>query len=122
MIQPQTILSVADNTGVKKVICIKVIGGSKRRYAYIGDIIVCSVRETISTSKINKGTVIKAVIVRTAKETRRADGSYIRFDDNSVVIIGKGNEPVGSRVFGAVAKELRIKKFLKIVSLAHEIL
>lgn len=122
MIQVQTILNVADNTGVKKIICIKVLGGSKRRYAYIGDKIVCSVKEIIPTSKIKKGTIVKAVIIRTAKEHGRKDGSYIRFDDNSVVLIGKNNDPIGTRVFGSVARELREKKFIKIVSLAHEIL
>lgn len=122
MIQVQTILNVADNTGVKKVICIKVLGGSKKRYAYIGDKIICSVREIIPTSKIKKGTVVKAVVVRVKKETGRKDGSYIRFDDNSVVLIGKNNDPIGTRVFGLIARELREKKFMKIVSLAQEIL
>jgi len=122
MIQVQTVLNVADNTGVKKVICIKVLGGSKKRYAYIGDKIICSVREIIPTSKIKKGTVVKAVIVRIKKETGRKDGSYIRFDDNSVVLIGKNNDPIGTRVFGLIARELREKKFMKIVSLAQEIL
>jgi large subunit ribosomal protein L14 len=122
MIQVQTILKVADNTGVKKVACIKVLGGSKRRYAYIGDKIVCSVKEVIPTSKITKGTVVKGIVVRTSKETRRDDGSYIRFDDNSIVLIGKNNEPIGTRVFGTVAKELREKNYMKIVSLAPEIL
>jgi len=122
MIQVQTILNVADNTGVKKIMCIKVLGGSKRRYAYIGDKIVCSVKEVIPTSKIKKGTIVKAVIIRTAKESGRKDGSYIRFDDNSVVLIGKNNDPIGTRVFGTVARELREKNYIKIVSLAHEIL
>jgi large subunit ribosomal protein L14 len=122
MIQTQTILNVADNSGVKKVMCIKVLGGSKRRYAFVGDIIVCSVKEIIPTSKIVKGTVIKAVVVRTKKETRRKDGSYIRFDDNSVVLLNKNNDLVGTRVFGSVVKELREKKFMKIISLAPEIL
>jgi len=122
MIQVQTILNVADNSGVKKVMCIKVLGGSKRRYAYVTDIIVCSVKEVISTSKISKGAIVKAVIVRTSKETRRKDGSYIRFDDNSVVLISKNKEPIGTRVFGAIVRELREKKFMKIVSLAPEIL
>jgi len=122
MIQVQTILNVSDNTGVKKVICIKVLGGSKRRYAFIGDKVICSVREIIPTSKIKKGTVVKAVIIRTKKETSRKDGSYIRFGDNSVVLIGKNNEPIGTRVFGLVSRELREKKFMKIVSLAQEIL
>jgi large subunit ribosomal protein L14 len=122
MIQTQTILNVADNSGVKKVMCIKVLGGSKRRYAFVGDIIVCSVKEIIPTSKIVKGTVVKAVVVRTKKETRRKDGSYIRFDDNSVVLLNKNNDLVGTRVFGSVVKELREKKFMKIISLAPEIL
>jgi len=122
MIQTQTILNVADNSGVKKVMCIKVLGGSKRRYAFVGDIIVCSVKEIIPTSKIVKGTVVKAVVVRTKKEIRRKDGSYIRFDDNSVVLLNKNNDLVGTRVFGSVVKELREKKFMKIISLAPEIL
>jgi len=122
MIQVQTMLNVADNSGVKKVMCIKVLGGSKRRYAYVTDIIICSVKETISTSKISKGAVVKAVVVRTAKEIRRKDGSYIRFDDNSVVLISKNKDPMGTRVFGAVVRELREKKFMKIVSLAPEVL
>ena len=122
MIQVQTILNVADNTGVKKVMCIKVLGGSRRRYAYVSDVIVCSIKEIIPTSKMTKGAIVRAVVVRTVKETRRKDGSYIRFDDNSVVLIGKNNEPIGSRVFGSIVRELREKKFLKIVSLAHEIL
>jgi large subunit ribosomal protein L14 len=122
MIQIQTMLNVADNTGVKKVMCIKVLGGSKRRYAYVADIIVCSVKEIIPTSKITKGSIVRAVIVRTVKETRRKDGSYIRFSENSVVLIGKNNEPLGTRVFGSIVKELREKKFMKIISLAHEIL
>jgi large subunit ribosomal protein L14 len=122
MIQVQTILKVADNTGVKKVMCIKVLGGSKRRYARVADIIVCSIKEIIPTSKMNKGAIVRAVVVRTAKETRRKDGSYIRFDDNSVVLIGKNNEPIGTRVFGSIVRELREKKFMKIISLAHEIL
>jgi large subunit ribosomal protein L14 len=122
MIQPQSILSVADNSGVKKVICIKVLGGSKRRYASVGDVIVCSVREAIPISKVKKGTVVKAVIVRVSKEFRRPDGSYIRFSDNSVVLIGKNQEPLGTRVFGSIVKELKQKKFIKIISLASEII
>jgi large subunit ribosomal protein L14 len=122
MIQPQSILSVADNSGVKKVICIKVLGGSKRRYASVGDVIVCSVREAIPISKVKKGTVVKAVIVRVAKEFRRLDGTYIRFSDNSVVLIGKNQEPLGTRVFGSIVKELKQKKFIKIISLASEII
>jgi len=122
MIQTQTILNVADNSGVKKVLCIKVLGGSKKRYAYIGDIVICSVKETIATSKITKGAIVKAVVVRTRKETRRKDGSYIRFDDNSVVLIEKNNEPIASRVFGIITRELRNKNFIKIVTLASEII
>lgn len=122
MIQTQTKLNVADNSGVKKVVCIKVLGGSKRRYASVGDIIVCNVKEVIPTSKIAKGSVVRAVVVRTAKEIRRKNGIYIRFDDNSVVLIGKNNEPVGTRIFGSIVRELREKKFIKIVSLASEIL
>jgi large subunit ribosomal protein L14 len=122
MIQVQTILNVADNSGVKKVMCIKVLGGSKRRYAYVADIIVCSVKEIIPNSKIAKGSVVKGVVVRTAKEIRRKDGSYIRFSENSIVLVGKNNEPIGTRVFGSVVKELRERKFTKIVSLAPEIL
>jgi len=122
MIQTQTMLNVADNTGVRKVMCIKVLGGSKRRYSYVGDVIVCSVKEVIPSSKISKGTIVKAVIVRTKKEVRRKDGSYIRFDDNSVVLVGKNNDPIGTRVFGSVVRELRERKFMKIISLAPEIL
>jgi large subunit ribosomal protein L14 len=122
MIQPQTSLYVADNSGAKKVTCIKVLGGSKRRYAFVGDIIVCSVKEAIPWSKIKKGSIVKAVIVRTAKETRREDGSYIRFSENSVVLINKNNEPIGTRVFGPIVKEIKMKKFVKIVSLSSEII
>ena len=122
MIQGHTVLYVADNSGVKKVMCIKVLGGSKRRYASVGDIIVCSAREVLPTSKISKGSVVRAVVVRTAKEIGRSDGSFIRFDDNSVVLIDKNNDPVGTRVFGSVVRELRDKKFMKIISLASEIL
>ena len=122
MIQMQTILDVADNSGARKLFCIKVLGGSKRKYAGIGDIIVASVREAIPNSKVKKGDVVKAVIVRTAKEIGRADGSYIRFDDNSAVVINNQREPVGTRIFGPVARELRARKFMKIVSLAPEVL
>ncbi len=122
MIQMQTILDVADNSGAKKVMCIKVLGGSKRRYASIGDIIVVSVREAIPQAKVKKGEVAKAVIVRTAREVKRPDGSYIRFDGNSAVLINKDNEPVGTRIFGPVARELRARKFMKIISLAPEVL
>lgn len=122
MIQMQTILDVADNSGAKKLFCIKVLGGSKRKYAGIGDIIVASVREALPNSKVKKGDVVKAVIVRTAKELGRPDGSYIRFDDNSGVVINNQSEPIGTRIFGPVARELRAKKFMKIISLAPEVL
>jgi large subunit ribosomal protein L14 len=122
MIQMQTILDVADNSGAKKLFCIKVLGGSKRKYASIGDVIVCSVREALPNSKVKKGDVVKAVVVRTAKEIGRPDGSYIRFDGNSAVVINNQREPVGTRIFGPVARELRARKFMKIVSLAPEVL
>ncbi|MDR3579721.1 MAG: 50S ribosomal protein L14 [Oryzomonas sp.] len=122
MIQMQSILDVADNSGAKKLFCIKVLGGSKRKYAGVGDIIVASVREALPNSKVKKGDVVKAVIVRTAKELGRPDGSYIRFDDNSGVVINNQKEPVGTRIFGPVARELRAKKFMKIISLAPEVL
>jgi len=122
MIQMQTILDVADNSGAKKLFCIKVLGGSKRKYAGIGDIIVASVREALPNSKVKKGDVVKVVIVRTAKELGVPYGSYIRFDDNSGVVINNQTEPVGSRIFGPVARELRAKKFMKIISLAPEVL
>ena len=118
----QSLLDVADNSGAKKVMCVKVLGGSKRRYASVGDIIVVSIREAMPNSKVKKGDVAKAVIVRTAKELRRPDGSYIRFDDNSAVLVTEQGEPVGTRIFGPVARELRAKKFMKIVSLAPEVL
>jgi large subunit ribosomal protein L14 len=121
MIQMQTNLVAADNSGAKKLQCIKVLGGSKRRYAGLGDVIVVSVKEAIPNSKVKKGSVMKAVIVRTAKETRRVDGSYIRFDDNSAVLISQANEPVGTRIFGPVARELRAKNYMKIISLAPEV-
>jgi large subunit ribosomal protein L14 len=122
MIQPETRLSVADNTGAKEVACIKVLGGSKRRYASLGDVIIVAVKESQSESKVQKGKVSRAVIVRTVKEVGRPDGSYIKFDDNSVVLINKDNEPIGTRIFGPVARELRAKKFTKIVSLAPEVI
>lgn len=122
MIQMTTSLDVADNSGAKKLFCIKVLGGSKRKYASIGDIIVVSIKEAIPNSKVKKGDVAKAVIVRTAKEIARPDGSYIRFDSNSAVLINKDNEPIGTRIFGPVARELRAKKFMKIISLAPEVL
>jgi len=118
----QTVLDVADNSGAKKVMCIKVLGGSKRKYASIGDVIVVSVKEAIPNAKVKKGEVTRAVIVRTAKEIVRPDGSYIRFDDNSAVLLSKENEPIGTRIFGPVARELRAKKFMKIISLAPEVL
>ncbi|HBH86300.1 MAG TPA: 50S ribosomal protein L14 [Syntrophaceae bacterium] len=122
MIQMQTILNVADNSGARKVACIKVLGGSRRRYASIGDIIVVSVKEAIPNSKVKKGDVMKAVVVRTVKEVRRPDGSYVKFDDNSAVLITNQLEPVGTRIFGPVARELRAKQFMKIISLAPEVL
>jgi len=122
MIQMQSVLDVADNSGAKRLMCVKVLGGSKRRYAGIGDIIVASVKEAVPNSKVKKGEVVRAVIVRTSKEIRRADGSHIRFDTNSAVLINTQKEPVGTRIFGPVARELRAKKFMKIVSLAPEVL
>jgi large subunit ribosomal protein L14 len=122
MIQMQTILTAADNSGAKRVQCIKVLGGSKRKYASVGDIIVVSVKESTPNSRVKKGAVRRAVIVRTAKEIRRVDGSYIRFDENSAVLINEANEPIGTRVFGPVARELRARSFMKIVSLAPEVL
>jgi large subunit ribosomal protein L14 len=122
MIQMKTKLAVADNSGAKLVQCVKVLGGTKRKYASIGDIIVVAIKEALPTSKVKKGTVAKAVIVRTAKEIGRLDGSYIRFDDNACVLINPQNEPIGTRIFGPVARELRARKFLKIVSLAPEVL
>jgi large subunit ribosomal protein L14 len=122
MVQAESILDVADNSGARKVLCIKVLGGSKRRYASLGDIIVVSVKEAIPNAKVKKGDVMKAVIVRTAKEVGRADGSYIRFDNNSAVLIDNQREPIGTRIFGPVARELRAKRFMKIISLAPEVL
>jgi large subunit ribosomal protein L14 len=122
MIQTETKLKVADNSGAKLVACIKVLGGSKRRYASIGDIIIVSVKEAIPNSKVSKGSVMRAVIVRTTKEIRRPDGSHIKFDENSAVLINAQNEPIGTRIFGPVARELRAKKFMKIISLAPEVL
>lgn len=122
MIQMQTRLKVADNSGAKEVMCIKVLGGSKRRTASIGDIIVVSIKEALPNSKVKKGDVAKAVIVRTTHKIRRADGSYIRFDDNSAVLINTSKEPIGTRIFGPVARELRAAQFVKIVSLAPEVL
>ena len=122
MIQTETRLRVADNSGAKVVSYIKVLGGSKRRYATVGDVIFVSVKEAVANSKVKKGDVVRAVIVRTAKEIRRSDGSYIKFDENSAVIISDQMEPVGTRIFGPVARELRAKNFMKIISLAPEVL
>ncbi|RMF88518.1 MAG: 50S ribosomal protein L14 [Nitrospinota bacterium] len=122
MIQLRSILNVADNTGAKKVSCIQVLGGSKRRYGSVGDIIVVSVKEAAPNGTVKKGEVRKAVIVRTAKEVRRDDGSYIRFDENAAVLINDQLEPIGTRIFGPVARELRAKRFMKIISLAPEVL
>ena len=122
MIQVETQLDVADNSGAKRVSCIKVLGGSRRRYATVGDIIVVSVKDALPNSKVKKGAVMKAVVVRTKKEVGRADGSYIKFDSNSAVLLSSQLEPVGTRIFGPVARELRQKNFMKIVSLAPEVL
>ncbi|HEU4577459.1 MAG TPA: 50S ribosomal protein L14 [Polyangiaceae bacterium] len=122
MIQVQTVLDVADNSGAKVVQCIKVLGGSRRRYAQLGDVIVVSVKEALPDSKVKKGETARAVVVRTKREWRRPDGSYIKFDSNSAVMLGAQSEPMGTRIFGPVARELRSKKFMKIVSLAPEVL
>ena len=122
MIQMQTTLTAADNSGAKKLMCIKVLGGSKRKYASLGDIIVVSVKEALPNSRVKKGSVRRAVVVRNAKEVRRIDGTYIKFDVNSAVLINDANEPVGTRVFGPVARELRASGFMKIVSLAPEVI
>ena len=122
MIQMQTRLNVADNSGAKEVMCIKVLGGSKRRSASIGDIIIVSIKDALPNAKVKKGDVAKAVVVRTVQKLRRPDGSYIRFDDNSAVLVNAAKEPVGTRIFGPVARELRAKQFVKIVSLAPEVL
>lgn len=121
MIQAQTRLAVADNTGARELMCIKVLGGSRRRYARVGDIIVCSVKSVIPGSEFKKGTVVRAVVVRTKQPTRREDGSYVRFDSNAAVIIDNEKNPKGTRIFGAVARELRERNFMKIVSLASEV-
>ena len=121
MIQQQTELDVADNSGAKRVECIKVLGGSRRRYAGLGDLIVVAIKEALPTAKVKKGDVSKAVIVRTAREYQRADGSYIKFDANAAVLINNQSEPIGTRIFGPVARELRAKKFMKIISLAPEV-
>jgi large subunit ribosomal protein L14 len=122
MIQVQTHLNVADNSGAKRVECIRVLGGTRRRYAQVGDIIVVSVKDALPTSQVKKGTVLRAVIVRTKKEFGRKDGTYIRFSDNAAVLINDDGEPRGTRIFGPVARELRDKKFMRIVSLAPEVL
>ncbi|MCB0363877.1 MAG: 50S ribosomal protein L14 [Bdellovibrionaceae bacterium] len=122
MIQMQTRMKVADNSGAKEVQCIKVLGGSKRRYASVGDIVVVSIKEAMPNSKVKKGDVAKAVIVRTIHKINRPDGSHIRFDENSAVLVNAQKEPIGTRIFGPVARELRAKQFLKIVSLAPEVL
>lgn len=122
MIQMQTMLRVADNTGAKKLMCIKVLGGSKRRYASIGDIIVASVKDSVPNSRIKKGEIVRAVVVRTTKEIGRNDGSYIKFDENAAVLIDAKKEPLGTRIFGPVARELRFRQFIKIISLAPEVL
>ena len=122
MIQMMSVLDVADNSGAKKVGCIKVLGDSRRKYASLGDTIVVSVKDAVPNSKIKKGAVVRAVVVRTKKAVRRRDGSYIKFDDNSAVLINPQNEPIGTRIFGPVARELRMKRFMKIISLAPEVL
>lgn len=122
MIQMTSILDVADNSGARKLFCIKVLGGSRRRYAHIGDVVVCSVREALPNSRVKKGDVVKAVIVRSRYPTGRPDGSYIRFDENAGVLVNKDNDPIGTRIFGPVARELRARAFMKIVSLAPEVL
>jgi len=122
MIQVHTQLTVADNSGAKRVFCIRVLGGTRRRYARVGDIIVVSVKEALPHSKVKKGDVMRAVVVRTVKETPRPDGSYIKFDDNSAVLINPQGDPIGSRIFGPVARELRARRFMKIISLAPEVL
>ena len=122
MIQMQSVLQVADNSGARRVSCVKVLGGSRRRYATVGDIIVVSVKEALPNSRVKKKQLHKAVIVRTRKQIARADGSWIRFDDNSVVLVDNNREPIGTRIFGPVARELRARRFMKIVSLAPEVL
>jgi large subunit ribosomal protein L14 len=122
MVQSTTTLDVADNSGAKKIMCIRVLGGTKRKYASVGDVIVVSIKEAIPNAKVKKGDVARAVIVRTKKEVSRQDGSYIRFDANSAVLVDKDNEPIGTRIFGPVARELRAKRFMKIISLAPEVL
>ncbi len=121
MIQMQTVLDVADNSGAKRVACIKVLGGTRRRYAGLGDVIVVAVKEAIPNSRVKKGDVARAVVVRTRKEVQRPDGTYIKFDTNSAVLINKDGEPIGTRIFGPVARELRARRFMKIISLAPEV-
>lgn len=122
MIQQESVLKIADNTGAKRALCIRVMGGSRRRYARVGDVIVATVKDAIPNGSVKKGDVVKAVIVRTAKEMRRKDGSYIRFDDNAAVIINPNGDPKGTRIFGPVGRELREKRYMKIVSLAPEVI
>jgi len=122
MIQQETVLQVADNSGARRVACIRVLGGTRRRYASIGDVIVVSVKDAIANGRVKKGEVRKAVVVRTTKQVLRPDGSYIRFDDNAAVLIDNAREPVGTRIFGPVARELRAQRFMKIISLAPEVL
>ena len=122
MIQVETNLEVADNSGARRVQCIKVLGGSKRKYAYVGDVIVVSIKEAIPRGRVKKGDVVQAVVVRTAKEIKRIDGTAIRFDTNAAVLINKQGEPIGTRIFGPVTRELRAKKYMKIISLAPEVL
>jgi len=122
MIQQETRLSVADNSGAKEVLCIRVLGGTKRRYASVGDTIVVTVKSALSSSSMKKGTISKAVVVRTKKKVRRKDGSYIKFEDNAAVLLGPNDEPRGTRIFGPVARELREKQYMKIISLAPEVL
>ena len=122
MIQAESVLDIADNSGAKKVACIKVLGGSRRRYAGLGDVIVVAIQEAMPTGRVKKGDVARAVIVRTKREYPRPDGTYIKFDTNSAVLISKENEPIGTRIFGPVARELRSKRFMKIVALAPEVI
>jgi large subunit ribosomal protein L14 len=122
MIQQESILKIADNSGAKRALCIRVLGGSKRRYASVGDVVVVTVKDAIPNSPVKKGEVVQAVIVRTAKEVRRVDGTYIRFDDNAAVLLTPQGEPMGTRIFGPVGRELREKRYMKIVSLAPEVL
>ncbi|MCS6797018.1 MAG: 50S ribosomal protein L14 [Myxococcota bacterium] len=121
MVQQESVLEVADNSGAKRVLVIRVLGASRRRYASLGDVVVCAVKEAIPTAKVKKGEVARAVVVRTRREVQRWDGSYIKFDSNAAVLLNKDNEPIGTRIFGPVARELRAKKFMKIISLAPEV-